>query len=209
MKGNTRVKTKGENSKRTASVTFFLFINGEKLKVCKIMFLNTLGLEKGVVDIALQKRTLQNTTTVDRRGKHFKKVTNQSVIDNIKMHIESFPSVPSHYCRVRSKPQYLCSSLNVTTMYSLYRKRCEDEGKTMASEAIYRKVFNENYNLGFHRPRKDQCRICVAYHNAPDNDKKTLESEFRSHIRAKDLARSEKRLDKFKADGSNGEFVLL
>lgn len=36
---------------------YFMPIIGEKKKVCKSMFLNTLGINKGVVDIAMQKRS--------------------------------------------------------------------------------------------------------------------------------------------------------
>lgn len=35
-------------------------INGGNRKVCKPMFLNTLGLKKGVADIAIQKRYNEN-----------------------------------------------------------------------------------------------------------------------------------------------------
>lgn len=155
----------------------------------------------------MTKRTSENTTAADRRGKYVKKITPPDVIDSVKKHIESFPSVPSHYCRSGTKRQYLCSTLNITIMYSLYCKRCEETSEIKVSEAVYRKVFNENYNLGFHRPRKDQCRLCMSYHNASVLEKATLETDYNTHIQAKEQARAEKRNDKIKGAESNGKLV--
>lgn len=60
-----------ENSKLTNTIIFFLPQSNQKVQVCKTMFLNTLG----VVDIAIQIRTDQNTSFKDQRGKHPKKIT--------------------------------------------------------------------------------------------------------------------------------------
>ena len=85
--------------------------------------------------------------------------------------------------------------------------RCEEENAEKASEAIYRKYFNENYNLGFHRPRKDQCRVCMSFHNASADERKSLEIACISHCQLKELTGAEKRRDKSIAEESNGELI--
>nr|CAH7719266.1 unnamed protein product [Callosobruchus chinensis] len=81
-------------------------------------------------------------------------------------------------------------------------KECSEKNLTqVASSAIHRKVFTEEYNLGFHRPRKDQCWVCMAY-NCPQSNKASMETEYRAHIAAKDRAREEKRLSKQFAENS-------
>ncbi|KAL4714702.1 hypothetical protein ACJJTC_005192 [Scirpophaga incertulas] len=40
-------------------------------------------------------------------------------------------------------------------MYTLYVEKCNQPVK----EAIYRKVFNEQFNLSFHKPKKDVCDL--------------------------------------------------
>ncbi|KAJ8964171.1 hypothetical protein NQ314_005081 [Rhamnusium bicolor] len=50
-----KIKTTQHDSRRNYSMNYFLPIDGNKKKVCKPMFLNTLGIKKGVVDIALKK----------------------------------------------------------------------------------------------------------------------------------------------------------
>lgn len=61
------------------------------------MFLNTLGIKRGVVDAALKKRTSGITTELDKGGKCGKKhIPHQAVQENVKKYIESLPVVFSH-----------------------------------------------------------------------------------------------------------------
>lgn len=195
-----------ENSKRQCTILFFLPKDNGKIRVCKTMFINTLGIRKGVVDVAMQRRTPQNTSFGDRRGKKAKKITPPEIIGDVKSHIERFPVMESHYCRAKSQRKYLSSELNITIMYSMYKNECIEKGKPFASSSIYRKVFSEDYNLGFYRPRKDQCRICMAY-NSPGSDKVSMETTYLAHLTAKDRAREEKRSSKQLAANSNGTTV--
>lgn len=171
------------------------------------MFLNTLGINKGVVDVAMRKRTSENTTDCDKRGKHIKKVTASLVLENVKSHIQSFPTVPSHYCRSTTKRHYLAPYLNITLMYKLYCELCDLRSEEKVSLPIYRKIFNENFNLGFHHPKKDQCRICTHYDNASDNEKKSLKVDYEAHLALKDQARSEKCKDRVEAEKSNSSYI--
>nr|CAI5851275.1 unnamed protein product [Callosobruchus analis] len=57
---------------------------------------------------------------------------------------------------------------------------------------------------GFHQPKKDQCRICVAF---TKKDVKT--DEYEQHIKKKDIARNEKRKDKQQAGESEGTIVSI
>lgn len=170
------------------------------------MFLNTIGIRKGVVDIAMTKRTTENTSEGDKRGRHVKKSTSSESLNGIRKHIESFAVVDSHYCRSGTKRKYLDPSLNITMMHSMYKLVCTENKCEASSLATYRKVFTEEYNLGFHRPKKDQCRICMVY-NSPGNDKDATKAEYDCHLLAKDRARIEKPKDKEQAKYSNGAFL--
>nr|CAH7754515.1 unnamed protein product [Callosobruchus chinensis] len=106
-KVETKTKTTSSRSRRQFSCVFYLPLDGVRVRVCKTMFLNTLGIKKGVVDIALKKRSSVNMSFSDRRGRHVKKVVSPEVKNGIKRHIESFPVVASHYCRSDSERKYL------------------------------------------------------------------------------------------------------
>lgn len=70
----------------------------------------------------------------------------------VKDHIQSFPKYRSHYSRATNPiRQYLHPDLSITKMYLLYKDVCSTQGKSQVSEGIYRKVFNEQFNLSFGR----------------------------------------------------------
>ena len=77
----------------------------------------------------------------------------------VRNHIKSFPVVDSHYCRGKSNKNYLDGSLTLTKVYDLYKVTDESSVK----ENIYRKVFNEEFNLSFFKPKKDRCDECEEY----------------------------------------------
>lgn len=195
--------TTKENSKRQYTILFFLPTDQGKIQVCKTMFINSLGIRKGVVDIAMQNRTEGNISATDQRGKGTKKVTPPEILASVRSHIERFPVMASHYCREKTQRKYLASDLNITIMYRMYKEACSEKKLPCASSSMYRQIFCEEYNLGFYRPRKDQCRTCMTY-NIPGSLKTDIiEANHQAHLAAKERAREEKRSDKKLAETSN------
>lgn len=88
--------TTKENSKRQYTILFFLPTDQGKIQVCKTMFINTLGIRKGVVDIAMQNRTEGNISATDLRGKGAKKATLPEMLAGVRSHIERFPVMASN-----------------------------------------------------------------------------------------------------------------
>ena len=74
-------------------------------------------------------------------------------------------------------------------------------GTFTVSASIYRRIFNNEYNLPFHRPIKDQYDLCVAYKNAKFNDemKNVLSEDYNIHIENKNLVQEAKNRDKAKS----------
>ncbi|KAJ8970580.1 hypothetical protein NQ314_001104, partial [Rhamnusium bicolor] len=89
------------------------------LQVCREYFLNTLNISKQRIYYFF--KTNQNLSTEIARtplqGKHPKKVISEEKKEEVRMHIKSFPSVESHYCRSSTKKTYLERNLNMTRMY--------------------------------------------------------------------------------------------
>ncbi|XP_062715776.1 uncharacterized protein LOC134291697 [Aedes albopictus] len=206
-KPKNTLTTTAITSRRKNSITYHLPQRGDKIRVCKTMFINTLGINKGVVDIAMTKQSSLNVIEADQRGKHVKCGLSASLVQKVKQHIQSFPVVPSHYCREKTTRKYLDSSLNITMMYRLYCEFCDNRGEEKVTVSMYRKIFNENFNLGFHNPKKDQCRVCNHYDNADTEVKNSLKDEHMLHLARKERVRSEKGNDKLLAAQSNGKLV--
>jgi len=80
-------------------------------------------------------------------------------------HINSFPRVESHYCRASTIKQYLDSTLSVELMYCMYCKNYKD--RSPVSLHMYREIFNTEFNLEFHLPKKDRCDYCEEYRVNP------------------------------------------
>ena len=59
--------------------------------------------------------------------------------------------------------RYLGSALNANRMHRIYVDECDTAGVTPVSCRLYRDIFNKEYNLSFHRPKKDQCLLCGVY----------------------------------------------
>ena len=88
----------------------------------------------------------------EARGKMGNRKLSCDLTDSVKDHIKSFPIMESHYVRARSNRQYLSSSLSLRKMFDHYLER--NQGKTCVSQT-YLNIFNFNFNLGFHKPKKD------------------------------------------------------
>lgn len=96
-------------------------------------------------------------------------------------------------------------------MYQLYLDNYKDKlpEKDLVSQAVYRKVFNEEYNFSFHIPKKDQCSLCVKYYRDKDNGSLSpeMKEDFEQHQQRKVRAREEKKKDKEMAKNSKDFFL--
>ena len=96
-------------------------------------------------------------------------------------------------------------------MYQLYVEQCKGKipEKEVVSHAVYRKLFNEEYNFSFHIPKKDQCALCINYYRNKDQNTLTMEmkDEYEKHQSRKIKAREEKKKDKEMAISSPELFV--
>lgn len=90
-------------------------------------------------------------------------------------------------------------------MYKLYTDKCHEEAKTPARIHTYRNIFNREFNLFFHVPKKDLCDFCTQYRNTSRKSQE-LEMRFRTHCQQKALARKAKELSKTKAK-ANSNFM--
>lgn len=157
--------------------------NGQLISVCQTMFTATFDISMAIVRTAMMKNS------PDKRGKHIenRRRTSPMLIQGVKDHIKSFPLIESHYCREGSRKRYLQANLNVTKMYRMYVP-----GRTQDTASLrqYRDIFNTCFNIGFYKPKKDQCATCMKWNrlsieeqpNHPD-----LMKEYKEHLASKEV----------------------
>lgn len=176
-------------SRRDKTLTYTL----RSKQVCKQFFLKTLNISDGAISVFIKKSDCQEV--IDKRGHHGRhKKIDVETRRIIKEHIESFPAVESHYTRSKSKRLYLASNLNISKMFQLFNEK--HEGNSI-KENMYRRIFCNEYNYSFHKPKKDTCYTCERYRNS--DDKEILQEAYDEHIINKKRAREEKEADKEEA----------
>lgn len=190
-----------ESNKKNTSYDYYFQIGERMQRVCRLFFLNTLNISKRRIYYAF--KNCQDSTsaipTTSKRGKHIKKSTSEEQLSEIRRHIESFEMIDSHYCRASSQKMYLEANLSITKMYQLYIEKCEKPAK----KCIYEKVFKNEYNIGFHKPKKDVCDKCYEY-----SRKESLTEDetkiYQGHLLEKDICRSNRGLDRENSDPNHG-----
>ena len=193
-----RTRTKAKESRKKYSYKYFFYMGAQKIRVCKEFYLHTLDISQRRIEYANKNKVHEQENFTDNRGAHIKNKTSDPATEYIKKHIDSFPRIPSHYCRQTSNKEYLEGKLSLNKMYEMYVSNCERDGVTAEKLCIYRKVFNENFNIDFQKPKKDKCDMCEEHkikskHNtlSPEDDKK-----YKLHMADKTQTKSERDTDR-------------
>ena len=98
------------------------------------------------------KKNRKNISPInDKRGNHqpHNKTPTQDR-DIVRQHIESFPTMESHYTRKDSIKQYLSCDLSIRKMVDLYSIERKEKHQKCVSEKVYRDIFCTEYNLSLH-----------------------------------------------------------
>ena len=107
----------------------------------------------------INEEKLQKSKISDKRKK------------SVRDHIWSFSAVESHYTRSKTERKYLPRDLSVTKMYLLYKENMDKEDKEPVKLSMYQNIFNSEFNIGFHIPKKDLCSICNRFNNLNNTEK--------------------------------------
>lgn len=191
----SRVRSKIRKVNRNVARSYFLENENSNVRVCRDFFCGTLSISYSTVKTAFKHKGPTGVfSKKDERGTS--KAANKTSDENIariKDHIESFPTVESHYCRKTSKRMYLDANLSISKMYSLFLDKYKSDTLTkLPSLTTYKKVFGECYNLSFFHPKKDQCQAC-------EKGKETQNENYLAHLKRKDECSAAKSLDKERA----------
>lgn len=199
-----------ERAPRKNSKQYYFEINGQSIRVCQVFFLKTLCITNDVILNAFKHRGETGTYIgEDKRGKHEPgNKTSPNMVADVKAHIESFPTMESHYSRQCTSREYLDSTLTISKMYELYKTKCDTEGKESVSLITYKRIFGTEYNLSFFKPKKDLCQTCETYLKASQDERHSLQENYESHQRRKAECNAAKAFDKERAQNEQ-QFVSL
>ncbi|XP_072394907.1 uncharacterized protein [Diabrotica undecimpunctata] len=170
---------------------------GEKIRVCKIFFKNTLDISERFVNTSLQKTDEHGFVQPDLRGRHSNHPKlSEELIQSIKDHINSIPRIESHYIRSDSSREYIEGSKTIAELYRDFTETQKALSKDTGKYCTYYDIFTREFNIGFHQPKKDQCDQCLQYANSNNEQKKSLQVLYDLHHEEKILCRNEKKEDR-------------
>lgn len=209
---------KNDVSRRTFSYEFHLKLNGIRTRVCRNMFINTLGIGRWSVLSWVQSHNdlpVQNGEDdhADDPGeleevfdqKEPEKSKRSRILSDVKLqkkktHLEEFlntlPKMESHYCRQNTGKLYLETVWDSkTALFKFYEEECKSQDVEPVSYKTFQGTLKK-LNLAIYLPKKDQCDICCSYKVG-----NVSHEEYTRHFRNKERAREEKIHDKSSADG--------
>jgi hypothetical protein len=189
--------------------TFHYFLNGvdgDKIEVCKIFFLTTLGYHQRN-DQFLRNTLIQSDPTAfipekDKRGQHRNKESINREI--LREHIMSYKPSVSHYRRVHAPNRlYLPSDLTITSMHSDF---AEKNPLTPCSYDVYRS-FVKDMNISFAKLGHEECEQCEHFkQHDKDHTAENLNPDcdacknWSLHIQRAKASRDKYRLDKIESE---------
>ncbi|KAG8317448.1 hypothetical protein J6590_108362 [Homalodisca vitripennis] len=189
----------GDESRRNDTLTYYLTVNGKKMKVCQNMFLQTLGIKKWTVRYWLDTPGQSTGTASSFETSHDnigERRVNPIQIEFLNKFFDSLPKLPAHYCRSTSTSLYLETTIvSKTQLYDLYKNQCQTSSAVPLSRFTFDKIFKQK-NLAINAPKKDKCDLCSAFEIKNGT---VTEEEYNKHIIDKEQAREQKQIDKAKA----------
>jgi hypothetical protein len=193
--------TNAEKPRLPNSALYFT-VNGNKIRVCKKYFINSLDESDRQLRTVKKKINLQGFIEKDRRGKHEnRKQVDPTLLQDIKNHINSIPKIESHYLRATSSKEYISDSKTIRDLWKDFNDQQKEKSRLMCDYWLYINTFNKDFNIGFFQPKKDRCDTCLAYELASNDRKLIMKTNYENHLAEKDLCRQEKRTDRENIDG--------
>lgn len=148
---------------RNTCNSYYVEVNSKPIQVCKEFYRCVHGISHTPINTYLKNQD-ENGIPTPREVHSPSTKYGEEVVNTIREHINSFPRVQSHYCRANTQREYLESSLTLSKMYKLFRNKMVGIGEErIPSQWKYDEIFNREFNIGFHKPKKDRCDKCEKW----------------------------------------------
>lgn len=144
-----------QDSRKKNSRTFIL----KNQRVCKSVFLETLGISNKRLDYCLTKKNVHNICSPDKRGQATPNKTSEEKILQIRQFLDSIPKYSSH--NTNSTKLYFKQDLTRVKLFEEYKKTQFEKGRIAVSKPIFYRIFKD-YNIEIYIPKSDTRQQCDA-----------------------------------------------
>lgn len=164
-----RRRTNNVENQKGCTRYYHVTVDDTDITVCKTAFANIHGISRQRLDRAQKNKTSSGVLIPDRRGttgSHGKILAERR--EKAINHIQSFPTITSHYSR-KSSPNARYLHTDVVTkrqMYDLYKVWLEENHprEVPCSWHYYDDILKSHFpHLKLYKPRQDTCKTCDIY----------------------------------------------
>lgn len=148
---------KGQGTAHKFNVIYKINCQESKIPVCKKLFLAITKIGRTRLNNICKNVFLGNPVE-ERRGGDRVENRNADRKASVRNFISNLRGTESHYNRNKSKRIYLTCNLSIKKLHSLYNNIASNEEKV--SLAMFRRVFVNDFNIGFRSPASDVCSYC-------------------------------------------------
>lgn len=137
------IRESGTRKRRSHNHAYYFNLPHRKLVVCKVFFMNTLGISDRTIRTALAKQNKVSDTLVegDRRGKHGKhKKIDESIINGIKEYIDS---LQLHGTGTNMSKVLDDRRRSITDIHKEYVNACKQRGVPFGKYYLFTMIFKE------------------------------------------------------------------
>lgn len=195
------IREGGIRPRRHNNNSFYFYLPGKKIRVCKTFFKATLDItDRPIRTVTEKQHKVANTLLEkDQRGKHGKQPKiDERIKADIKDHISSIPKIESHYTRANTSKHFIDGSKSIAEIHKDYVAKCKEKNVPFGNYILFYRIFTEEFNISFFRPKKDLCDTCTIYNNCDNEEKKDKQESYELHLNEKELSRLQKVEDKEK-----------
>ena len=175
-----------ENSRKQNSRKFIL----NNKRVCKAVFLHTLGISNGRMSYCITKKAPNNICSPDKRGTVTPNKTSGLKIKEIYDFLNSIPKYTSHYSN--NDKLYFSENLTRTKLFEEYKKKQSEKSKEAVSKPVFYRVFKQ-YNIGIYVPKTDTCQLCdsgaIKMKFSAEEEKDKIKKDLEIHLGLAEKAR--------------------
>lgn len=165
----------GKPKPHAFSVKYYLCtLDKKRYTVCKKCFMHVTGFKTKRLS-TLSKKICEGISIQEKRGGDRVSYKSLAKKERVREFLSNLHGWESHYNRKKSKRIYLHSDLNRRKLTDLYNANVSPNFKV--SKSMFRKIFLEEFNIGFRTPSSDMCSFCYRIDSEIRLEKKKHEVE--------------------------------
>lgn len=152
-------KSKSLGSQHAYSAFYFITSDsGGRIPVCKNNFLAITKVGRTRLS-NIVKKVYAGEAVEEKRGGDRKSHLSINKKTKVREFISNIKGSESHYSRRKSKRLYLHCALSIRKLHEIYNKNCKENDEKVHF-AMFRRIFVNEFNIGFKSPASDVCSAC-------------------------------------------------